>query len=183
MTILTPCAPNSVNVFEASRQTDQANSPKIFGAPKQVYSAGSTLLRLVKLDDALRSQRQKTLESLTKIWEQGLKTKAGSLNEDLHGIKEKLKAFPSRVQAVFTPGLESIQTVEELIKCSRRFFKDVKSCLIEPLKKSHRGINGPTFLVSYPRLDKSFTHVQLNNSVIKWTSWNELPQTSSKRNS
>lgn len=157
----------------------------IFGTTPQILQSASTLMRLTLLDDALPKNRSRStvVDQLAKIWLEGGKQasmiiSSGTGSTDLDSLKAlmsgQLKQLGSRLTAIYAEELEAVTTAAELNKCALRFFKDTNSIQIAPLQKSFRGVNGPTFLVSYPRLDNQLQTPQLHQYVVKWTQWTEL---------
>lgn len=152
---------------------------KIFGSAPKVLKTTTTLMRLVRLDSSLSQRdRQGELDILARAWIAGQKALSITPEEAIKAIDCGLQKLKPRikkcVESIYRSEQEDAKATGQLDKCMRRFLKDAKSVLISPLVQSHRGLNGPTFLVSYPRLDKTFAHSKLANFVVKWTDWNEI---------
>jgi len=145
-------------------------------SPEHLCRSGKTLLRLTKLDNALslKRNREQVISELANIWRTAQKTLSISLNDALQLSDKKLQLLGPRIHAIYIPELKESITIEAFHKTLRRFFKDTYSLTISPLKKSHRGNKGPTFLVSYSRPDHSFQTTKLHYFVLKWTDWNEV---------
>ncbi len=151
----------------------------MFGEPHRVFKAASTLVRLVQLDNALpkNKTRTKTIGDLAQLWIQANEQLTGSLDVEKKVVSEKLKTANNRIYLVYANDIEAAKTFPELKKCRERFLKDVKSIQINPIQKTHKGLNGPTYLVSYPRLKVNGDMPKLQNYVIKWTHWDEICST------
>lgn len=152
----------------------------IFGDASQVYRTMSTLERLVRLDNALPKSRMRhqVLEKLSTMGHQFEKQKAGPsplpLDEARVSLLAQLKETDSKfrscnVSSVYGAEIEKAQNDAQLAEYVLRILRDAKSIQIEPLKKSHRGDYGPTFLVSYTRPDSSFKTSTLHQYVLKWS--------------
>lgn len=173
----------------------------IFGEAQHVFKTASTLMRVIKLDQALPNAeeegeefRNSTIEALQAIWNSGreqLSTFQGAEKEEpessssLENVKiiliEQLTSLNDEMCIEVTPiyeaEIKAAKNAADLEKCMHRFWKDSKSITISPFNKSHRGVNGPTLLISYPRLSPDLRQVHLQNYVAKWTGWNELCST------
>ncbi len=188
------------SVIGTKRDPDVA--APIFGEVPQVLKTVSTLVRLTMLDKRLpqageeeEAERLETREALEAIWNSGLKKLAstqGAEKEELQPgssslekTKESLVAKLTKLDLSMCTNIRQIYEAEiiaatkreDLEKCMHRFWKDTKSVPISPLNRSHRGVNGPTLLISYPRLSPDLKQMHLQNYVAKWTNWNELCST------
>ena len=151
----------------------------IFGPPARVLQSAGTLLRIAQLDATLPNsrKRQSLLEAVEKIWREGQKQLFTSLESAKGTVSDQLKALDPKlgpkIFSIYAPELDNATTIETFQRCALRCIKDTKSVQIPPLQKSHRGVNGPTLLVSYPRPSNDFTDSYLNNYVVKWAHLNE----------
>ena len=144
---------------------------RIFGEPADVLRASNTLLRLVKLDNALpRRDRPMILQQLSELWSKS----QPSFAETKAALQEGLNVFKRPIKALHADELASIQTAEELNAFMLRCKRDAKSIPSSPAFASNLGLNGPTLLVSYLRPDETFRTTYHKKYVLKWTTWNEV---------
>lgn len=167
----------------------------VLGQRPQVYQAASTLLRITQLKDALpKGKTQECLKALEALWQKNLELISRQSSENGTGtlklIKQEiiqdleqldknfthrlLKHIKCNVSPIYSHEISAAQTAAELDQCAYRFFKDIKSVAqsfdAPPLIKSFRGVNGPTFIVGYPRPDNQSSTMNFHNYVIKWSS-------------
>lgn len=148
-------------------------SPVFKDAPN-VLKDTKTLLRIASLNSSIweDDERGDYLKELQQIW---VNSKSMLATSSLDEAKEYLtnKFHKLDLIDVYGPKIEAAQTPEKLEHYIEKFSLDVNSVLSNPLKKSTRGNKGPTFLVSFPRQNKSGI-TELQCYVMKWTHWNEL---------
>lgn len=148
---------------------------KKFSGIHDVDRVSTTLHRLATLEQSLKKKRLKELSELEFIWTEAQKQLAVSFENAVGFLQSKLSPYHKSIRELFLPSIESAQTVEELQKCLIRFFKDTQSYSVAGIiKKSNQGLNGPTLIIDYSRLDKTLTTIQWKNFVVKWANTDEI---------
>ncbi len=160
--------------------------PTFLESPSQVSKESKKLLRLVELNAALGNRSsalqaraaQRLYDAAVTVVSEQLKALSETSPEkiNLNEAKLSLKTTLEReLGERYLPYLKDIlydlddaQDVAKIIKCFHRLLKDKNAIPSSPVKKSDKGVNGPTLLVNHahPSGYKSY--------VIKWTKWNEL---------
>lgn len=169
--------------------TDLRDLLPIFEDAQKVLKVAGTLCRLVRLDKHLArgTTRHETVQKLHAIWKRGLDLLTTS--QDAHAAKMEIKNQLAKlldevhplarkrivaINEIFDNELKLFEPAERLENSISRFLKDLRSLQISPLAKSHQGLNGPTYLVSYPRFNAEVGNSNLHNYVVKWVECKEV---------
>lgn len=144
--------------------TQKSSSPateRFFGSSHEVLKETSRLGSLMEFDSILHKlpaylyKRQKLLERAAQVWQQVLDSPTVPLDDLKRRLVQELepdrKIMSPSASQFFTAKIHAINTPEEMQKLARRVLKDCTSAMVSPVKKSQAGLNGPTFLVSYPK--------------------------------
>ncbi len=144
------------------------NSRYVPPVPSNLPRSTSTLLRLVQLQEIFqseypKSQRPKAIEA----YAAKVKTLEGKClkSPDLETLEKAVDNLEWGIADVYQVAKQTSE--EKVIACAKRMLKDAYSLVVPPVKRSYAGLEGPVFLVEYPRGEKSKAY------VIKWTNRNE----------
>lgn len=152
---------------------DLVKTERILGSSDAVLSVSTTLSRLCKLDSQIsheREDRSFILRLLHEIWNKAKIDLKNSPDKVRKQVESELQKMGPSISQLFLIPFEN----HEMEKCIYRNIKDLNSITIPPLRKSHRGNKGPTFLVSYPRFENSSQNARHDSYVVKWTNTNEI---------
>lgn len=166
-------------------------SPYILGDISQVVKTTNTLSRLVELYQVVNSHpnRGVFLSNLSQIWLQSINELNCGMNliQIKENLNERFKRLDSSIESSLCKSTMKIQSYYEskiseidekdIHNSLNRFFKDTKSLQMKPATRSSSGLNGPTLLVSYQRLNHNRENSQLQNYVVKWSDLTEVSST------
>lgn len=153
------------------------NSPKtndFFGTPEQLDKAIDTMNRVQRLYEALPAnpeRRNDILTRLNQIGENTLQMLQKSPDKAKEEMQNELKKLGRTMSYVYKVPADA----KDLKQFAKRLLKDLNSISYAPMRKTERGLKGPTLLVDYPRLVKE--SMKYKTSVLKYTNENEIGAT------
>ncbi len=150
-----------------------AHSRYVPPVPNNLPRSTTTLVRLVQLQEIFNSeytkhpQRAKAIEAyISKV--EALEKKCFK-SPNLGTLEEASDSLEWGIADLYQ--ISDQTSIEKVRACAKRMLKDAYSLVVYPVKRSYAGIEGPVFLVEYPREEKSKAY------VIKWTHKNECSST------
>ncbi|MBS0625526.1 MAG: hypothetical protein JSS32_05705 [Verrucomicrobia bacterium] len=144
-----------------------------FANPNEVAREVGRLSWLSKVNGPLPTNgRAMALAKVEKVWVD-VKKQIEEL-KPVAEIKDAInKGFRTMgpLKALFNDDLVAAATRDDIEKIAQKFMKAIPSLAANPVRKSNRGLMGPTLLVNYPRVsaNQSEQHAQ----AIKWTEYAE----------
>ncbi len=150
-----------------------AKTNPFFVQTQELIKPSSTLLRIVQLSNALpanpasrNSSIQSLLELCGKVHLIAIENLENAHGEMLDGLEE----ISDPLYTIYNPLFGNASSDPESFRAKvSQVIRDVKSVQVPPVRKSHRGYEGPTLLASYPKFDLSNHTVGHKEAVIKWT--------------
>lgn len=151
------------------------------GETQQLLNTLDKVQRLTQLDNILKkANRKTTIEKLEKLWSTPINSNVEESKATLLKGLEGSFRFLAAMKEFYKPRIEAAENCEDLEKLKHQAAEDATTLRFlsdSPLTKSHRGQNGPTFLVRYPAQNDSTIKPHFHQYVIKWSHWNELGTT------